>query len=129
MESGNFFAEDVSPAVWAFLNSRFKMFHLQFGDGTFLTQDVSLAVLGWRLLVCHSNIAILISAAILILLLRSKGISLKTSHLSFSGPEPFPGDPPLHFVLSPFPLPLSFCPPFFFPCGFVFPRACFVEFC
>ena len=44
-----------------------KIFHLQFGDGTFLTQDVSLAVLGWRLLVCHSNIAISISAAIPIL--------------------------------------------------------------
>ena len=43
------------------------MFHLQFGDGAFLTQDVSLAVVGWCLLVCHSSIAISISAAILIL--------------------------------------------------------------
>ena len=44
-------------------------------------------------------------------LLRSKGISLNTFHLSFSGPEPFP-DPPLHFVLSSFPFPFV---RFFFP--------------
>ena len=43
------------------------MFRLQFEDGTCLVQDVSLAVLGWRLLVCHSNIATSLLDAILIL--------------------------------------------------------------
>ena len=64
VEFGDFFAQDVSPAVWVFLTQDVS---LAFGDGSFVVQDVPLAVLGWRLLVCHSNIATSISAAILIL--------------------------------------------------------------
>ena len=59
------------------------MFHLQFVDGVFLTQDVSLAVFGWCLLVCYSSMAMSISAAILILHCSPNTLTWSASAMHF----------------------------------------------